>query len=67
MKPIKDIRNELNELFKHKNDYKFKSPEQKTESGEYILSFDTVTDEEIDRDNSTFYYILFAEKISYEI
>lgn len=72
MKSIEDIRNELNELFKHiKNDYKFKQiekfPEQKTESDEYVLSFDTVTDEGIDRDNNTFYYMLFADEISYEI
>lgn len=72
MKSIEYFRNELNELFKSKkNVYKFKqeakSPEKNTESDEYVLSFDTVPDEGIDRDNNTFYYTLSVDEICYEI
>ncbi|HAT9695136.1 TPA: hypothetical protein JBD62_14550, partial [Legionella pneumophila subsp. pneumophila] len=72
MKSIEYFRNELNELFKSKkNGYKFKqeekSPEQNTESDEYVLSFDTLPEEGIDRDNNTFYYTLSVDEICYEI
>ncbi|WP_154699075.1 hypothetical protein, partial [Legionella pneumophila] len=72
MKSIEYFRNELNELFKSKkNGYKFKqeekSPEQNTESDEYVLSFDTLPEEGIDRDNNTFYYTTSVDEICYEI
>ncbi|HAU0941413.1 hypothetical protein SCQ05_05745, partial [Legionella pneumophila serogroup 1] len=72
MKSIEYFRNELNELFKSKkNGYKFKqeekSPEQNTEPDEFVLSFDTLPEEGIDRDNNTFYYTLSVDEICYEI